>query len=125
MKKILTPILAAATVSMTLPAWAADYPAMSTSEGIGALVVFYVFVVLVCILVTLSPLFIWYHVVKMRREVNEKIEAVRSLVADEVEMQQRNVKGLQDVCDRLVNVCGQLSRICDHLGGESNDRDEK
>ena len=77
------------------------------------------------ILLAFAPLFIWHHVAKMRAEVRERMaELMETLVAQtremkksnalSVEMQQRYLKTMQYVCDRLAD-------ICDHMDMESQD----
>ncbi len=87
-------------------------------------VVFYVCVgvvgFLVFLAVILAPLLIWRHAAKMRRELRtsqkglallaqalkEEVEKTNALA---VEMQQRYLKTMQYVCDRLADICDGIN----------------
>ena len=67
----------------------------------------------------LSPLFIWIHVSKMRKEIKDGRNALwqkLSVLSNEAqaanarleEMQQRYLKTMQYVCDRLADICDRL-----------------
>lgn len=78
---------------------------------------FFVFLALI-----LAPLLIWRQVAKMRREVQngqkglsllaqalkEELEKVNALAVD---MQQRYLKTMQYVCDRLADICDGVNGI--------------
>ena len=66
-----------------------------------------------------SPLFIWIHVSKMRKEIKDGTSALwqkLSALSNEAqaanarleEMQQRYLKTMQYVCDRLADICDRL-----------------
>ena len=71
------------------------------------------------ILLAFAPLFIWHHVVKMRIEVRERMAELRDALTAQArelkkanalstEMQQRYVKTMQYVCDRLADICEHM-----------------
>lgn len=101
---------------------------MEAIAGLG--IVFNILAVVVGILLVFSPLFIWHHVAKMRKEMDEKISSLSQTASSLlqanvamkreqvktnellVEMQQRYLKTMQYVCDCLAD-------ICDNTGGSS------
>ena len=83
------------------------------------LIVGYLFGSIIGILLVLAPLFIWIHVSKLRKEMRDGRNALLqklSVLSDEAhlanvkleEMQQRYLKTMQYVCDRLADVCDSL-----------------
>ena len=67
-----------------------------------------------------APLFIWHHVTKLRHDLQDEmselrkdlsihVQELRAVNANFEAMQQRYIKTMQYVCDRLAD-------ICDHLG---------
>ena len=67
-----------------------------------------------------APLFIWHHVAKLRHDLQDEMSELRKDLSIHVQelravnanfdaMQQRYIKTMQYVCDRLAD-------ICDHLG---------
>ena len=67
-----------------------------------------------------APLFIWHHVAKLRHDLQDEmselrkdlsvhVQELRAVNANFEAMQQRYIKTMQYVCDRLAD-------ICDHLG---------
>ena len=67
-----------------------------------------------------APLFIWHHVAKLRHDLQDEmselrkdlsihVQEMRAVNANFEAMQQRYIKTMQYVCDRLAD-------ICDHLG---------
>ena len=101
---------------------------MEALAGLG--IVFNILAAVVGILLVLSPLFIWHHVAKMRKEMDEQISSLSQTASSLlqatvtirreqaktnelfVEMQQRYIKTMQYVCDCLAD-------ICDNTGGSS------
>ena len=76
----------------------------------------------------LAPLFIWHHVVKLRHDLQDEmselrkdlsvhVQELRAVNANFEAMQQRYIKTMQYVCDRLAD-------ICDHLGVEEHKTEE-
>ena len=87
-----------------------------------ALIVGYVVGGLIGLFVFLAPLFIWHHVAKMRHEVKTRMQSIFQLMQaqkDEqertntlaVEMQQRYMKTMQYVCDRLADICDNVNGV--------------
>ena len=71
-----------------------------------------------------APLFIWHHVAKLRhdrqdelselrKDLSVHLKELRAVNANFEAMQQRYIKTMQYVCDRLAD-------ICDHLGVEEH-----
>ena len=67
-----------------------------------------------------APLFIWHHVAKLRHDLQDEmselgkdlsihVQELRAVNANFEAMQERYIKTMQYVCDRLAD-------ICDHLG---------
>ena len=76
------------------------------------------------LLLVFAPLFIWHHVAKMphdlqdemselRKDLSVHVQELRAVNANFEAMQQRYIKTMQYVCDRLAD-------ICDHLGVEEH-----
>ena len=76
--------------------------------------------ILVGVLLVFAPLFIWHHVAKLRHDLQDEmselrkdlsihVQELRAVNANFEAMQQRYIKTMQYVCDRLAD-------ICDHLG---------
>ena len=76
----------------------------------------------------LAPLFIWHHVAKLRHDLQDEmlelrkdlavhVQELRAVNANFEAMQQRYIKTMQYVCDRLAD-------ICDHLGVEEHKTEE-
>ena len=76
----------------------------------------------------LAPLFIWHHVAKLRYDLQDEmselrkdlsvhVQELRAVNANFEAMQQRYIKTMQYVCDRLAD-------ICDHLGVEEHKTEE-
>ena len=76
----------------------------------------------------LAPLFIWHHAAKLRQDMQDEMSELRKDLAVHVKelravnanfeaMQQRYIKTMQYVCDRLAD-------ICDHLGVEEHKTEE-
>ena len=75
-----------------------------------------------------APLFIWHHVAKLRHDLQDEmlelrkdlavhVQELRAVNANFEAMQQRYIKTMQYVCDRLAD-------ICDHLGVEEHKTEE-
>ena len=75
-----------------------------------------------------APLFIWHHVAKLRHDLQDEMSELRRDLAVHVQelravnanfeaMQQRYIKTMQYICDRLAD-------ICDHLGVEEHKTEE-
>ena len=106
---------------------------MEALAGLG--IIAYVGMAIIGAMLFFSPLFIWHHVAKMRKEVDEKIalleqtassllQAVLAMKREQiktnelfVEMQQRYIKTMQYVCDRLADICDHAG-VAEHGGGE-------
>ena len=80
--------------------------------------------VVVGLLLFFAPLFIWHHVAKLRHDLQDEMSELRKDLSVHVQelravnanfdaMQQRYIKTMQYVCDRLAD-------ICDHLGVEEH-----
>ena len=76
------------------------------------------------ILFVLAPIFIWVHVARLRKELHDEMtelrndmsaqmKELRAVNANFMAMQQRYIKTMQYVCDRIAD-------ICDHLGAEEH-----
>ena len=76
------------------------------------------------LLLVFAPLFIWHHVAKLRHDLQDEmselrkdlsvhVQELRAVNANFEAMQQRYIKTMQYVCDRLAD-------ICDHLGVEEH-----
>ena len=76
------------------------------------------------LLLIFAPLFIWHHVAKLRHDLQDEmselrkdlsvhVQELRAVNANFEAMQQRYIKTMQYVCDRLAD-------ICDHLGVEEH-----
>lgn len=87
-----------------------------------ALIVGYVVGGIIGLFVFLAPLFTWHHVAKMRHEVKTSMQSILQLMQaqkDEqertntlaVEMQQRYMKTMQYVCDRLADICDNVNGV--------------
>ena len=83
-------------------------------------IVGYVIGSVVGLFLVLAPLFIWHHVAKLRHDLQDEmselrkdlfvhVQELRAVNANFEAMQQRYIKTMQYVCDRLAD-------ICDHLG---------
>ena len=95
-----------------------------------ALIVGYVVGGIIGLIVFLAPLFTWHHVAKMRHEVKTSMQSILQLMQaqkDEqertntlsVEMQQRYMKTMQYVCDRLADICDNVNGVA--AGGDAAD----
>ena len=84
--------------------------------------------VVVGLLLFFAPLFIWHHVAKLRHDLQDEmselrkdlsvhVQELRAVNANFEAMQQRYIKTMQYVCDRLAD-------ICDHLGVEEHKTEE-
>jgi len=80
------------------------------------------------LLLVFAPLFIWHHVAKLRHDLQDEmselrkdlsvhVQELRAVNANFEAMQQRYIKTMQYVCDRLAD-------ICDHLGVEEHKTEE-
>ena len=80
------------------------------------------------LLLVFAPLFIWHHVAKLRHDLQDEmlelrkdlsvhVQELRTVNANFEAMQQRYIKTMQYVCDRLAD-------ICDHLGVEEHKTEE-
>ena len=80
------------------------------------------------LLLVFAPLFIWHHVATLRHDLQEEmlelrkdlsvhVQELRTVNANFEAMQQRYIKTMQYVCDRLAD-------ICDHLGVEEHKTEE-
>ena len=80
------------------------------------------------LLLIFAPLFIWHHVAKLRHDLQDEmselrkdlsvhVQELRTVNANFEAMQQRYIKTMQYVCDRLAD-------ICDHLGVEEHKTEE-
>ena len=80
------------------------------------------------LLLIFAPLFIWHHVAKLRHDLQDEmselrkdlsvhVQELRAVNANFEAMQQRYIKTMQYVCDRLAD-------ICDHLGVEEHKTEE-
>lgn len=87
-------------------------------------IVGYVIGSVVGLFLVLAPLFIWHHVAKLRHDLQDEmselrkdlfvhVQELRAVNANFEAMQQRYIKTMQYVCDRLAD-------ICDHLGVEEH-----
>ena len=76
------------------------------------------------LLLVFAPFFIWHHVAKLRHDLQDEmselrkdlsvhVQELRAVNANFEAMQQRYIKTMQYVCDRLAD-------ICDHLGVEEH-----
>ena len=76
------------------------------------------------LLLVFAPFFIWHHVAKLRQDMQDEmselrkdlsvhVQELRAVNANFEAMQQRYIKTMQYVCDRLAD-------ICDHLGVEEH-----
>lgn len=91
-------------------------------------IVGYVIGSVVGLFLVLAPLFIWHHVAKLRHDLQDEmselrkdlfvhVQELRAVNANFEAMQQRYIKTMQYVCDRLAD-------ICDHLGVEEHKTEE-
>ena len=91
-------------------------------------IVGYVIASVVGLFLVLAPLFIWHHVAKLRHDLQDEmselrkdlfvhVQELRAVNANFEAMQQRYIKTMQYVCDRLAD-------ICDHLGVEEHKTEE-
>lgn len=91
-------------------------------------IVGYVIGSVVGLCLVLAPLFIWHHVAKLRHDLQDEmselrkdlfvhVQELRAVNANFEAMQQRYIKTMQYVCDRLAD-------ICDHLGVEEHKTEE-
>ena len=80
------------------------------------------------LLLVFAPFFIWHHVAKLRQDMQDEmselrkdlsvhVQELRAVNANFEAMQQRYIKTMQYVCDRLAD-------ICDHLGVEEHTTEE-
>ena len=80
--------------------------------------------VILGILFIVAPIFIWQHVAKLRKELHDEMTELRNDMSAQMKelravnanfetMQQRYIKTMQYVCDRIAD-------ICDHLGAEEH-----
>ena len=80
------------------------------------------------LLLVFAPFFIWHHVAKLRHDLQDEMSELRKDLSVHVKelraantnfeaMQQRYIKTMQYVCDRLAD-------ICDHLGVEEHKTEE-
>ena len=81
-----------------------------------------ILITVIGLFVFLAPLFTWHHVDKMRHEVKTGMQSILQLMQaqkDEqertntlaVEMQQRYMKTMQYVCDRLADICDNVNGV--------------
>ena len=91
-------------------------------------IVGYVIGSVVGLFLVLAPLFIWHHVAQLRHDLQDEmselrkdlfvhVQELRAVNANFEAMQQRYIKTMQYVCDRLAD-------ICDHLGVEEHKTEE-
>ena len=91
-------------------------------------IVGYVMASVVGLFLVFAPLFIWHHVAKLRHDLQDEmselrkdlsihVQELRAVNANFEAMQQRYIKTMQYVCDRLAD-------ICDHLGVEEHKTEE-
>ena len=84
--------------------------------------------ILVGVLLVFAPFSIWHHVAKLRHDLQDEmselrkdlsvhVQELRAVNANFEAMQQRYIKTMQYVCDRLAD-------ICDHLGVEEHKTEE-
>lgn len=99
--------------NLSLDSLVSDYPvAFYVCAGVVGFLVF--------LAVILAPLLIWRHAAKIRRElqIGQKLIAQQAQALKEeqektnalaVEMQQRYLKTMQYVCDRLADICDGIN----------------